>query len=162
METMTTTQTVRPLTVEELPLCVEAAQAFHDEMGLDGTFAPEGFLKHWAFFLTSCPAVIFGLWKDDGLVGGFGAMLAPDINTSRLVANEFFWYVNQEHRGGTGALRLLKAFEAWGTEKEATVFRLVHLLGPEETTQEAKLSSLYTKLGYHPVELTWQKTKEAV
>lgn len=154
---------IRPLTIEELPLCVTGAEEFHAEMQLHGTFQPASFIKNWTFLLEHCPAVIFGLWEEASLVGGFGAMLHPDINTSLLAANEFFWYVRKDHRGGTGALRLLKRYEAWAFEKGANVLRLVHLIGPEETTQEAKLSELYGKMGYQPVEVAWQKIlKEAV
>lgn len=157
-----TTLTVRALTVEELPLCVPLGQAFHQEWQQDGTFAPESFLRHWRYFLAAFPCAILGLWQGEALIGGISVMLAPDINTGRAMANEFFLYVDPAHRHGTGLLRLLRSFKAWGRERGAVKWRLEHLLGPDETPHDIQLARVYQKLGYKPVNVGFELIEEGL
>jgi len=151
---------VRTLMLEELPLCLPFAQAFYTEMKLPGVFRSEVFLRTWSMFLSPpYTGEILSLWKDGELIGGLGVLLAPDQNDGRLAANEFFWYIDPAHRGGTGALRLLKRFEQWAVERGAVECRLVHLLtgGEMESPHSIKLATLYRTLGYRPVEVAWLK-----
>ena len=50
--------------------------------------------------------------SDQDLIGGLGVLPVPDVYDGRVTATELFWYLAPEHRHGTGAMRLLKAFEA--------------------------------------------------
>lgn len=151
---------IRPLTVEELPRCESFAQAFHAEYALPGTFSLSSFRCQWEAFLTTpgMAAVILGLFKGGVLIGGFGAMMAPEVNTGRLDANELFWFIEGRHRSGSGALRLLRAFEQWGAAHHAEGFKIVHLLGGPSSEP---LARLYQKLGYRPIEVAYFKPREA-
>lgn len=144
---------IRPLTIEELPQCIPFGQAFHQEMQLPGRFLPEEFLKNWTFFLQHYTAVILTLWKDETLAGGLGGMVTPDLLDGRLLATEFFWFMDPAHRTGTGAIRLLHAYEAWAKEKGATEVRMVHLVG----NHDDQLGRIYQKLGYGLIELNYRK-----
>lgn len=150
---------VQPLTVEELPLCVPHGQAFHTEWNLEpmeGPFAPDIFLLNWRGFLATMPADILGLWHGDELIGGIGVLMSQNLNTGRLLAAELFLYVEPDHRHGTGLLRLLRAFKAWGRERGARMFQIEHLLSPYETPKAIKLARVYQKLGFQPRSVGWE------
>jgi hypothetical protein len=144
---------IRPIKAHEIHLCVPFGEAFHAELHLAGEFIPECFVTNWLMFLASDHAVILGLWKDGALIGGLGGMLAPDLYDGRLYAQEFFWFIGKDHRSGTGALRLLRAFEQWATARHATELRMVHLVGE----QADDLDAFYKKLGYATVEVGYRK-----
>lgn len=145
---------IRPLKMHEVILCVPFGQKFHTELKLAGTFIPDVFVNNWLSFLSSYPSVILSLWHEEQLVGGLGGMITPDLNDLRPCAQEFFWFVDPAHRVGTGAIRLLKAFEAWATEKQAVEIRMVHMISP----QDAQLERVYHKLGYTRVEICYRKS----
>lgn len=146
---------IRPLTIEELPLCLPLGQRFHAEMQVPGTFRPEVFRENWHTFLTgSFPAVILGLFHSGVLVGGFGAMICPDLFDGRSAAHEMFWFVDAEYRSGLGAIRLLKAFESWAVQHGAVEARMIHLVGQRDD----QLERIYTKFGYARLEIAYRKS----
>ncbi|MGL5934086.1 MAG: hypothetical protein ACRCZI_00535, partial [Cetobacterium sp.] len=117
MATLTQERTalsIRPLTIDELPLCLPYGPAFMEEYHLPGTFSQKTFLQNWTLWLTSFPAIMFGLWEDVHLVGGIGGMIHPDLNTGDLLAIEFFWYVDPAYRNTLLAARLPLTFKKWG------------------------------------------------
>ena len=153
---------IRNLVSWELPLCLPGARAFHAEMRLPGSFEPDVFVARWEVYLAQLTADILGLWDGVDLIGGLGVVAAPEQYNEELVATEFFWYVDPAHRHGMGAIRLLKAFKAWGREHGAVRCRLVHLLGGEETPRENQLARVYRKLGFHPIEAVWDAPLEDI
>lgn len=144
---------IRPLKAHEIHRCVPFGEQFHQELQLPGQFIPQCFVDNWLLFLASYPAAILGLWQDEELTGGLGGMIAPDLYDGRLYAQEFFWFIGKAHRHGTGALRLLRAFEQWAHDHRATEIRMVHLVGAQETG----LETLYQRLGYAKVEVCYRK-----
>jgi len=144
---------IRPLKPHEIHLCVPFGQAFHEELHLAGQFIPQCFVDNWLLFLASYPSVILGLWKDETLIGGLGGMVAPDLYDGRNYAQEFFWFIGKDHRSGTGALKLLRAFERWAVDQQAVEIRMVHLTG----VQADDLDAFYRKLGYTQVEVCYRK-----
>lgn len=144
---------IRPLTLDEIYLCVPYGYQFHKEKHVPGEFNPEVFMKNWESFIGSGLGCIFGLWKDYELIGGLGAFVSPDITTGQLVANEFFWFVQEGDRKGSWPLRLIHAYKAWGKEKSAVRFRMVHLLEHNETPSTVRLAHFYRRLGMRPIEV---------
>lgn len=134
---------IRPLTVEELPLCLPYGPAFMEEYALAGTFSNDTFLKNWTTWLTAFPAVLFGLWEDQHLAGGIGGMIHPDLNTGDLLAVEMFWYVDPAYRKTLLAARLPLTFKKWGKRNGAVRWKMVHLLAPDESPSTVKLAGFY-------------------
>jgi GNAT superfamily N-acetyltransferase len=62
---------------------------------------------------------------------------------------ELFWYVQPSARGTLG-LRLLKAGERWARERHAVRLQTV--------APTADVETLYQRLGFHPVERSYEKT----
>jgi GNAT superfamily N-acetyltransferase len=64
----------------------------------------------------------FGLlaYTDEGEpVGMITGSISPYVFSRGWVASDFAWYVRPEHRGSRAAIKLLKAFKSWATEKGA-------------------------------------------
>lgn len=146
--------TIRPLTIEELPLCCEHGRAFHAEFQLAGEFIPEVFLRNWRVFYERNMGVVLALWNGDQLIGGLGSLLAPDLFDDRLCATEIFWFVDRAHRRGRGGIRLLDAYERWAFGQGAVEVRLAYLNGG---VQDEGLHRLYTRRGYMIRETGWMK-----
>lgn len=135
--------TIRPLTIEELPLCLPYGPAFMKEYDLPGTFSPEEFLKNWTLWLTAYPAIMYGLWDNTHLAGGIGGMIHPDLNTGDRLAVEFFWYVEPSYRNTLLAARLPLTFKKWGKRNGAVRWKMIHLLSPGEDPATVKLARFY-------------------
>lgn len=144
---------IRPLTLDELPLCVPFGKAFYQEFKLRGTFNPPHFLKTWQVFVGNLGAVVIGLYRNEELIGGLGGLVSPDVFTGERVATEMFWYIGQAHRTGTGALRLLRAFEDWGKSIGVAELRLAHFM----MQNNEQLQRLYEHRGYALLEQGYQK-----
>lgn len=145
--------TIAPLALTQLRRCVPFAQRFHAEMKLPGQLLETVWLKNWTTFLTSYNATIHALWKGEELIGGLGGMIVPDLLDGRLTASELFWFMHPDHRGGTGALRLLARYEQWAAEQGAVEVRMVHLVGHHDQ----QLQRIYEKRGYTCLEMCYWK-----
>lgn len=152
---------IRPLTLDELPCCLEGGKAFHTEKHLPGRFDEAHWLRVWTAFLATTEAVIFGLWSTEGQIqGALGAMIVPDLSDGRRAAMEMFWYVHDGARKGWGAWKLLDAFERWGAEHDVVEWRLTHLLLPGESPSTVRLAPLYERRGYRPLEVSFVKLRQ--
>lgn len=146
--------TVRPLTIEELPLCEPFGRAFHAEKQVPGAFAIEPFVKNWTLYLTQCKAVLLGLWDGDKLVGGLGGMVVPDLTTAVPTATEFFLFIDPAHRKGGGFIRLVDQFRAFGKANGAVRLRMALLLKDGEDPFAPRLGNVYRRLWkLRPVEV---------
>lgn len=148
---------VRALTIEELPICVEHAKAFHIEKQLPGSLVPDVFLKNWTSFLTNYPSVVLGLWIEGEIAGALAALVTPDLSDGRITATEMFWYQRPEYRSGLNAFKLIDAFEDWGHEQGAVEFRLMHMLMPNEDPATVRLAPIYKRRKYRPLEVGYYK-----
>jgi hypothetical protein len=156
MLTLERTMTIRPLTVDEIYLCVDYGYQFHKEKQVPGDFNAEVFMRNWTIFMNSGLGAILGLWNGDELVGGLGCYLSPDITTGQMTANEFFWFVREGERKGSWPLRLVHAYKAWGKAHGAVRFRMVHLLMPNESVATVRLAYFYRRLGMRPIEVGYE------
>ncbi len=143
----------RPLTIEELPLCLPFGQAFFREFNLRGVFNPDHFLETWTKFFWSVPCVVIGVFQDGALVGGMGAISSKDMFTGDQVATELFWYIEAGHRTGTGAVRVLRAYEEWGKRQGVDELRISHF----KMKNDEQLQRMYEHRGYVLLEQGYQK-----
>lgn len=148
---------IRPLRVDELSKLKVFGEAFFAEKQLPGHFNLEHLVKNWKAWLTNgaIKAVIFGWFKDGELVGVLAGMIFPDLYTGEDVAIEHFWYVLEEHRQGTGGVKLLKTFKNWAHKHGAKRLRMIHLIMPDEDPATVKLAAFYAKLGFRPIEVNY-------
>lgn len=161
---------IRPLTVEELPLCDAHGRAFHAEKGIPGEFSLDVFCRNWEAFLAHYHGIILGLWDEEQLVGGLGGIIAPDLTGIHrdtglpvLTATEFFLFVEPAYRGYPWWLHLIEQFRAHGAARGASRLRMVTMILPGSTLdRQAKiLAWKYQKLGLRPIELCFDGPIEA-
>ncbi len=86
--------------------------------------------------------------KTGAVMGGLGAIKAPDLHDGVLTAIETFWFIASEYRDTWGAFSLLRAFEKWAKETGCKRKALVHLAD----SSPERLKRLYEIMGYKLVE----------
>lgn len=92
---------------------------------------------------------VFVAEKDNEIVGGIVGLITPFwFNANVKAATELAWFIDEDHRKGTVALRLYKTFEEWGYSNGADVFVMSDLVVDGETPA----GKLFDKLGYSTVE----------
>ena len=102
--------------------------------------------------IASETATILVVRDEDRLLGMLGLTLFTHPLSGLLTVAELFWYVRPEARGSLG-LRLLKAGERWARDRGAVRLQVV------APTVEAE--QLYQRLGFHPVERSYEKSLDA-
>jgi len=110
--------------------------------------SPEKLSQTLVEISTSPTGVVF-VSESDGRVTGMIAMLIFEHPYSgTTTASEALWWVDPEHRGV--GLRLLRTAERWAQENDAKIMQMV---APDE-----RIGSLYERLGYRPVETSYQRS----
>lgn len=86
------------------------------------------------------------------VIGCVGALVFPHWwNRNEIVAQELFWWVDEDHRGGSAALRLLTALEKTAKEHGASKLMMLCL----DDLDGNKVARMYSRLGYAPQEQTF-------
>lgn len=80
----------------------------------------------------------------DQLVGFMGAFVCEHFFSYDRYASEMLFYVSPEWRGSSAALRMVRAFEAWGETKDV----LDLMTGVSSGVAVDRTSRFYEKLGY--------------
>lgn len=93
------------------------------------------------------PGVMLVAEEGGALVGMLALHLDAATFTPRVVAGEIVWWVDPAHRGGIGAIRLVRAGEAAAKARGAHVCRMA-VLG----TSPREASEILQRLGYAPTE----------
>ncbi len=143
---------IKEVDPKELPIVAEVGLKFWAEGSLPGQLKPEVFIKNWEFLLGNGMGKIFGLYEDGKFVGALGAIIAPDLNDGELCATECFWFIDPDKRGN--GVKLLLNFVKYSKEIGCVRVNMVHLFN----AHAEKLSKLYKKLGFSPVETHYLKT----
>tara|TARA_R110000851_G_scaffold235523_4_gene388089 strand:+ start:2534 stop:2995 length:462 start_codon:yes stop_codon:yes gene_type:complete len=77
-------------------------------------------LKNLAISAISMPNVQCFVARKNEVVGLWVGVLTPLWYSSDLVVQDMVFYVDKEHRGGSVALRLIKAAEGWAKSQGVT------------------------------------------
>ena len=90
--------------------------------------------------------------KDGKQIGVIAGVVAPNpFNSKYLGLAEIMWWVKEEYRGSSAALKLLHAFEKAGKERGVDYMTMVR------TMYTPELDKVYKKRGYIPAETTFLK-----
>lgn len=99
-------------------------------------------------------ATIFVAEKCGTVIGMLVAVLAPMwYAPSCKVATELAWWVEQEHRGGTAAIRLIQAYENWARNEQASMVTMSNL----EVGDDNRVASMLKRMGYRMTEQSHTK-----
>jgi hypothetical protein len=143
---------IKPMCRFSLRKLAPGAQEFYASSKVLRKFDIEKFVNFWRAIMESEQGIIFVAMEDQDIIGAIAGMAYPEPYSGELVVQEFFWFVRPGHRGSAG-LRLYNALEYWARQKEAKALRMVHLMD----SMPEKLSRIYKRLGYEPLEMQYTK-----
>ena len=146
---------IRTISIPELPAVQKCAGEFYGASRFLGEFCLSRFCEIWTFLLTGGDGVIFADEREGEIVGAIGGIVHREVYSEAIVAEEFFWFVREAHRGS--GLALYRRFEDWARAHGAATIQMVHLLDlmPE------KVERFYLRAGFHPIETRYAKTFDA-
>ncbi len=84
---------------------------------------------------------------DGALVGMIGCFMFPHPLSAERIASEVCWWVDPGQRGA--GLKLLRQAEQWARGRAAVAFQMI--------APDARVETLYTRLGFTKVETAYQK-----
>jgi hypothetical protein len=125
----------------DLPELLRMSESFFDKSGYADltTFSKEDSTKTLMHLIDS------GTLLTDGKSLMLGFLVFPlFVNMQTIVAQELFWWVDEEARKGGQGIKLLKSAEKLAKEKGATALMMLSI---KELDGE-KINKLYSALGY--------------
>lgn len=146
---------IRPATTADIPALVDMLIAFHAEAGCYDYVEPcrESIAKTAQYMIDSEDA---SLWVDDKgeLVALAGIILHPLwCNHAHKQAQEMWWYIKPEYRGGFTALRFKRLFDEkakeWGAKSTS--------LASSKMKGSDRLDEFYLKDGFKQAETFFVK-----
>jgi GNAT superfamily N-acetyltransferase len=138
---------IRIAEIEDVETVVKSVSGFMDE-SKHSPFSIEKSVESWKAFISSGIGAMFIL---DDFSGALGGVFFSDPHRNCLVASEFFWYVQPEHRGKGGDL--LAAFESWAKENGCQRVIMTHLAD----SMPDSLKKYYERKGYEELETNYIK-----
>ena len=130
------------------------AREFVGLLGYGAELDEDSFLSSLGFMGSSPNTAMFVAEDEGRLVGAAGVFAEPlFFNHGIVAAQERFWWVDEDHRGGVAAIKLYRAIESWARECGAKLLFMVAL----DDARLGKIKSAYTKLGFAPAEQAFVK-----
>lgn len=91
---------------------------------------------------------------DENVTGLIGGYCTPYwMNMSKVFAQEMFWYVLKDSRGGSTGARLLKAFEDWAIQEKADYL----VMSSTANLDPVGVGNTLKRKGFHPVDISYLK-----
>jgi len=148
--------TVRRATVEDIPSYMDLAAAFVATTPVNHLipFAREGTAAFVESALDNENMIVL-VAEDEGELIGITAAIAYPMyfNPAKLVAQELWWYIKPDARGGTASKLLFQKIEKWGMSKQAAAMFMIAL----DNDRVETMVKLYGRLGYAPTERAFVK-----
>lgn len=141
---------IRPATIEDMPELHRMGRRFFEVSGYDriSSYDPETMTISFQGLIDS------GTLLTDGAHGMIGFLVFPlFFNKSDFVAQELFWWVDEDHRGGSLGVKLLKAAERTAKQYGAKSMIMLSI----NNLKDGKLDKLYKRLGYSPQEQSYSR-----
>jgi len=145
--------TIREATIEDLGQLGPTADGFLDALGrkyLDG-FSLDNFVKMWTGFIQSGEGVIYLLVAGKAILGAIGGFRHTEQYCDYPVAQEFFWFVDEDCRGR--GVMLYRALEKWAKAKGCRHLRMVYMVD----SMPDKVRHFYERAGFSPMEVVYTK-----
>lgn len=92
--------------------------------------------------------------ENGSVIGCIGALVFPHWwNKNEIVAQELFWWLDEEYRGTSAGIKLLIELEKEAKSRGAEKLMMLCL----DDLNGNKMANMYSKLGYVPQERTFTK-----
>lgn len=140
---------IRRLQPWEISDIIPVAKAFYEQTKLGSPFDEHFFAENLHTLSAQGRLFVSAKVSNGAIVGSLVGMLVLNMMSGELMAQELFWYVMPEHRGGIDGIRMLADFEKWASEVCATqiIMANFHL---EQTSDP--VAALYEKRGFTSIE----------
>lgn len=147
---------VRAANINDIPAYMDLAAAFVATTPINHVvpFDREGTAAFVEKALDN-PDMLILVAEDAGkIIGITGALLYPMyFNPAKLVAQELWWYLTPETRGGPASKMLFQTIEKWAKDKGAEAMFMIALADARVDT----MAKVYKRNGYTPAERTYMK-----
>lgn len=147
---------IRPARLGDVADMTRMAKRFFDASGLDlwFRFKPQSFAKTVGLFIENSQAVILVAEKNSGLVGMAAALAYPCwYDADHMTAQELFWWIEPEHRGGPLGEDMLKMLEKWARDSGCLTMEM----GALEVQRPDVMARVYARRDYAPKERVFCK-----
>ena len=137
---------IRPMTAQDIPVLIDMGAAMHKESRYEKLdFDPEKLRSLGTNMLDQPDGWLCLVAERDSEIIGFCiGYVAPHFFGNNLTSGDLAIYVVPEHRGGMMGARLVKAYDAWCSEKGVKQ----PLLGVSAGITPDRTGQLYERLGY--------------
>ena len=146
---MTQVTEIRRVTVDDLPSVAGPAHEVYAEV--QPVFDHGRFVELWTRWISAGTGIIFAAFDGQRVVGAIAGMSYIEPYSGERTAQEFFWFMSKDHRGGMTSIRLYKLFEGWCQENGVRELRMTSLANSKS------VSSFYGRMGFHEVETLYAK-----
>jgi len=146
------TYSFRRFVPSDVPVLAEMGLKFFRAGSLPGTFNPQVFAEFWTETLSGGVGIVLLLLFDDEPVGTIGGIVFSDPCTGDIIAQETFWWVDEEHRGSPSA-GLITIFESEAKRRGAQRVAMSAIVG----LKHRALARFYGGRGYRPLEHSFVK-----
>jgi GNAT superfamily N-acetyltransferase len=146
---------VRAATLEDIPTLVELGYAMQQESPRFAhlTYAPIKVAQSAKHMLTADNGGVFVVEHEDVVIGMLGGYVLEYFFSHDKFASDLVVYVAPQHRGGSAFVRLIVAFEQWAIAQGVSEI----VLGVSTEVEAERTASMYERLGYRRVGLTFIK-----
>lgn len=144
---------IRQAGIDDLPRLVCMGRDFLNETELWNvtSFDEQSATQTLSAMIDGKDSVILVAEKDGLVIGMVGAAIVPFyFNMEHKVAQEFFWFVSDEHRKGSIGVRLFDALEQWARDGGAGLMSMAAL-----GCNYGSVSDFYLRRGYYQQETTF-------
>jgi hypothetical protein len=145
---------VRRAIAADLPAILKMSAQFVPSLGIGVEYDEVSASQTFANLLSQETSVLL-VAEGDEVCGMLGGLIYPHFfNTSRLIAQELFWWVDPEARGTRAGLLLWQGFEDWARGQGA---HNVSMIAIAQMDCE-RIGRMYEKRGYRPMESSYVRT----
>ena len=141
---------IRLATKEDLPMLLRMGELFFNASGYsDITSFNKSDTKELLTTLIDLETLV-----TDGKSGMLGFVMFPIfMNKKTIMSQELFWWVDEDARGTSTGIKLLKAAEQISKDNGATVMNMLSL----EDLEGEKVNKMYSRLGYKRKEQSYMR-----
>lgn len=137
---------IRPMSPSDVNTCIAMGHDMHLESYFKTMdFSPLKLTQLWQMIVAQPDAFCaFVAEKEDKIIGMFVGVCQEHWFGFDKVACDLALYVTPEERGGTTAIRLIKAYEQWARDVGASE---IHI-GTSTNINSERVTKLFEKMGF--------------
>jgi GNAT superfamily N-acetyltransferase len=143
---------IRAGTEQDIAAIIRMAREFWKNTAFDEVYEPE---------MVACMAQacidqgLMSVYEHDGAVRGFACgICGPLLASSEVLAGtEMAWWVDEDARGGTAGVKLLRHLEGLAKNVGVKYWTMVFM----ESSMPETVASIYKKMGYKKTETSYMR-----